>query len=147
MMSEPHRSEHLRSLVEFFENINPQNVDEILTRYSANAYFKDPFNEVNQVQAIHSIFQHMFQQVEKPRFVVTSVIESGNEAFIAWDFLFEMSRFKKGQQQCCKGSSHLRFELSGQVIYHRDYWDTSEELYEKIPVLGSVMRWLKKQAG
>jgi hypothetical protein len=29
---------------------------------------------------------------------------------------------------------------------HRDYWDAAEELYEKLPVVGSLMRWLKRQA-
>lgn len=30
---------------------------------------------------------------------------------------------------------------------HRDYWDAAEELYEKLPVLGDLMRWLRRQAG
>jgi steroid Delta-isomerase len=29
---------------------------------------------------------------------------------------------------------------------HRDYWDAAEELYEKLPILGGLMRWLKRQA-
>jgi hypothetical protein len=32
------------------------------------------------------------------------------------------------------------------VAVHRDYWDAAEELYEKLPVVGSLMRWLKKRA-
>jgi hypothetical protein len=32
------------------------------------------------------------------------------------------------------------------VSEHRDYWDAAEELYEQIPVLGAVMRWLKRRA-
>jgi hypothetical protein len=32
------------------------------------------------------------------------------------------------------------------VAVHRDYWDAAEELYEKLPVVGGVMRWLKKRA-
>jgi hypothetical protein len=44
------------------------------------------------------------------------------------------------------GSSHLRFNVAHQVMYHRDYWDAAEELYEKIPVLGSLMRFIKRQA-
>jgi hypothetical protein len=32
------------------------------------------------------------------------------------------------------------------VSLHRDYWDAAEELYEKLPVVGSVMRWLKRRA-
>jgi len=58
-----------------------------------------------------------------------------------------MKRFKVGQVQCIKGSSHLQLNQNGLVQSHRDYWDTAEELYEKIPVLGGLMRWLKKQAG
>jgi hypothetical protein len=30
------------------------------------------------------------------------------------------------------------------VIFHRDYWDAAEELYEKLPVIGFVMKQLKK---
>jgi steroid Delta-isomerase len=33
------------------------------------------------------------------------------------------------------------------VVFHRDYWDAAEELYEKLPVIGALMRWLKKRAG
>ena len=28
---------------------------------------------------------------------------------------------------------------------HRDYWDAAEELYEKLPLLGALMRWLKRR--
>jgi steroid delta-isomerase len=27
---------------------------------------------------------------------------------------------------------------------HRDYWDAAEELYEKLPLVGALMRWLKR---
>jgi hypothetical protein len=33
------------------------------------------------------------------------------------------------------------------VTYHRDYWAVAEELYEKLPVVGVLMRWLKRRAG
>ncbi|MFN7856697.1 MAG: nuclear transport factor 2 family protein, partial [Acidovorax sp.] len=34
----------------------------------------------------------------------------------------------------------------GLVALHRDYWDAAEELYEKLPVVSALMRWLKKRA-
>ena len=37
-------------------------------------------------------------------------------------------------------------DAQGQVTLHRDYWDAAEELYEKLPVVGALMRWLKKRA-
>ena len=45
-----------------------------------------------------------------------------------------------------RGASHLRFAPDGRVADHRDYWDAAEELYEKLPVVGGVMRWLKRRA-
>jgi steroid delta-isomerase len=33
------------------------------------------------------------------------------------------------------------------VAYHRDYWDSAEELYEKVPLLGAFMCWLKRRVG
>jgi hypothetical protein len=44
------------------------------------------------------------------------------------------------------GGSHLVLDADGCITLHRDYWDAAEELYEKLPVVGRVMRWLKAQA-
>ncbi|HEX4857254.1 MAG TPA: nuclear transport factor 2 family protein [Limnobacter sp.] len=140
-------SEPLRRLIDFFEHITAETVADMPRYYAPDAFFKDPFNEVNRVEDIARIFSEMFHQVNKPRFVVHTAFESGAQVFLAWDFLFEMQRFKAGQVQCIRGSSHLVLNENGLVQSHRDYWDTAEELYEKIPVLGGLMRWLKKQAG
>ena len=37
-------------------------------------------------------------------------------------------------------------DAQGLVTLHRDYWDAAEELYEKLPVVGAMMRWLKSRA-
>jgi hypothetical protein len=31
------------------------------------------------------------------------------------------------------------------VTLHRDYWDAAEELYEKLPVVGGLMRLIKRR--
>ena len=42
------------------------------------------------------------------------------------------------------GMSHVRFDRDGRVTFHQDYWDTSV-VYEKVPVMGSVIRWIRRQ--
>jgi hypothetical protein len=69
----------------------------------------------------------------------------GEQAFLAWDFVFRMRRFKRGEQRV-RGGSHLRFGADARITEHRDYWDAAEELYEKLPVLGGLMRWLRRRA-
>ena len=113
--------------------------------YAPDAQFKDPFNEVRGTGPIVAIFQHMFEQVDEPRFVVTSTVLHDDDAFLTWEFLFRMKRFSK-EPQCIRGATQIRFDASGAVTTHRDYWDAAEELYEKLPLIGSVMRWLKRAA-
>lgn len=136
----------LERLVRFFETIGLQGLHEQLgIVYAPDARFKDPFNEVRGVAAIAQIFEHMFEQVSNPRFVVTSSVLQGSQAFLTWEFLFEMKRFSKAPQ-CILGATHIVFDGDGRVAVHRDYWDAAEELYEKLPVLGALMRWLKRAA-
>ena len=46
--------------------------------------------------------------------------------------------------QVIRGASHLRFDSAGKVTWHRDYWDAAEELYMTLPVIGWLMRRLRK---
>jgi len=132
-------------LREFFETLSPASVGRLGEFYAADARFKDPFNEVAGVDAIRAIFEGMYRQVDRPRFVVTQALCEGDEAFLAWDFLFYF-RTDGTREQAIRGATHILFAPDGRVAVHRDYWDAAEELYEKLPVLGALMRWLKRRA-
>ena len=136
---------HVERARAYFESITPESAQRIDTIYATDAYFKDPFNEVHGVAAIRRIFEHMFVQVEAPRFVVREVVAQGSDAFLTWDFLFRIRRLSS-REQVIRGASHLKFDREGRIRYHRDYWDAAEELYEKLPILGGLMRLLKKRA-
>jgi len=133
-------------VIAFFENLSPADVATIGQFYGPQARFKDPFNEVVGVPAIQGIFAHMFEALEQPRFVVTGRVVQGQQCFLTWDFLFAFKDFHKGVTQTVRGASHLVLDEQGLVSLHRDYWDAAEELYEKLPVVGALMRWLKKRA-
>jgi len=135
----------LQKLIRFFETINTGNVSQLAQVYSEDVFFKDPFNEVRGLADVVRIFSHMFEQVDSPRFVVTNHVLQGDQAFLTWDFLFRMKRFSTAGQ-CIRGATHLRFGPDGRANFHRDYWDAAEELYEKLPLLGSMMRGLKRLA-
>jgi len=63
--------------------------------------------------------------------------------FFTWDFGLKRRR---QDEQVIQGARHIWFAPDGRVVYHRDYWDAAEELYEELPVLGILMRWLRRQA-
>ena len=136
-------AQHLAS---FFETLSPQSVSQLHTVYDAQATFKDPFNEVQGLPEIERIFRHMYVALDQPHFVITGQIVDGAQAFLTWEFRFRFKRFDTTALQAVRGASHVVFNAQGLVTLHRDYWDAAEELYEKLPVVGGVMRWLKKRA-
>jgi steroid delta-isomerase len=135
----------LKPFVAFFEQLKREDLPQLARFYAADTRFKDPFNEVVGVEAVAGIFRHMFDSLDEPRFTVRDVVVQGEQAFLAWDFVFRMRRFNRAEQRI-RGGSHLRFGADGRITEHRDYWDAAEELYEKLPVLGGLMRWLRRRA-
>jgi steroid Delta-isomerase len=138
----------LQRLSDFYTQITPESVPLLRELYAPDAYFKDPFNEVRGIDNIVKIFSHMFVQIAEPRFEVLSCIQGqdgkADEAFLVW--LFYWKKDGQGKQAPpIRGSSHVKFDSRGQVAYHRDYWDAAEELYETLPLLGSVLRLIKKK--
>ena len=138
---------HLHNFVQFFEALTPSSLADISRIYAPNARFKDPFNDVQGPAAVQQIFEHMYATVHDPRFVVVQAVHQGADAFVTWDFCFRFQRFSPQITQTIHGATHLQFDEQGLITLHRDYWDAAEELYEKLPAVGSLMRWLKRRAG
>ncbi len=126
-------------LVAYFETLTPQSLERLGDFYAPEARFKDPFNDVQGVAAIRRIFEHMYRQVDAPRFVVTDRLVEGDRAMLVWIFHF----VRRGRPQVIRGATHLRFASDGKVLNHRDYWDAAEELYMTLPGIGWLMRWLR----
>jgi hypothetical protein len=132
----------IKEVIKRFEGLSLDTVDYLIDLYSTDAIFKDPFNEVTGQQGIKKIFVHMFEQVDQPKFIVLAEISNSYQVFLTWEFRF---RFKnESHQQVIRGCSWLTISHN-LITEHRDYWDAAEELYEKLPLIGSLMRFLKKK--
>ena len=132
---------------DFYENLAPGDVDRLADVYAPNAYFRDPFNEVRGIPEIRRIFGQMFEQLADCRFKVLEMVVDHRGAMLTWDMTFRMRRYRPDRMQTIHGATHLKFDPAGRIVYHRDYWDAAEELYEKLPVIGTVMRWFRRRLG
>ncbi len=141
-----HPDARVARVVALYETLVPADLPALRGVYADDARFKDPFNQVQGVAAIARIFSHMFRTLDQPRFRVLEIVADGDALFLTWDFSFR-TRGAGAAAMAIHGGSHIRFNAAGQVQQHRDYWDAAEELYEKLPLLGALMRWLKKRAG
>lgn len=135
----------LERVVRFYESLRPADVARIGELYAPDARFEDPFNAVSGTRAIARIFEDMFARLDEPRFVVRERVGDGAQAFLVWDFEFAPRGRRGAARHTIRGATHLRFGADGRVTWHRDYWDAAGELYETLPVIGALMRWLRRR--
>lgn len=142
----PDLGPRLDALADYFESLTPATLTRLGDFYATDAHFVDTFNNVVGTAAIGRIFADMFEKLDAPRFEVIgryASTDTPDEAMLLWR-LHCRSR-QLGGALVIEGSSRLRFDASGKVAIHRDYWDAAGELYARLPLIGAVMRWLARR--
>lgn len=134
---------HLHRYVQAFEQLTPQNLhDTLMPMFAHNAYFEDPFNQVVGPDSIARVFEHMFQATEMPRFRVMNYALNEATGFIWWEFHFFDKQFNPHH---ILGVSKVAFNQSGRVLSHIDYWDSGKYIYQKVPLLATLVRWVNRK--
>ena len=143
-MSEPtlQLQRPMRDYIEYFETLNARSVPLLDKVAAPGFYFKDPFNEVCDIEAAKRIFAHMFEALDNPKFkVIDYGFSQKGLGFIKWNFTFSM----RGRPFGFEGMTEVTFDKDGKVISHVDYWDSGEHVYEKVPLLKNVIRFAKSK--
>jgi hypothetical protein len=131
-------------LTHFFETLNDKvQIESFQTIYDDSVIFKDPFNDVKGITAVYEIFEHMYKSLKKPRFVVKEYITKENVVYVKWDFIFAFKGEKN--ENSFEGVSRLEINTEGKVVSHVDFWDAAEHMYEKMPIVGSLLRFIKRK--
>jgi steroid delta-isomerase len=135
----------LQTLIEHFEQLSPERLDALAALYSEDCSFHDPFNHLHGRASVRAVFADMYATLDVPRFVVLDAFETlepEHRAFLSWDCHFRHPRLG---EHSIHGSTLLHFDAHGLVSRHRDYWDAAESIYEHIPLLGGVLRAIKRR--
>ncbi|SFR39536.1 Ketosteroid isomerase-related protein [Marinobacter gudaonensis] len=129
-----------------FNKLDKGNLDKLADLYSEDIRFQDPLGTVNGLDELTRYFAGAYANVVDCRFEFGEAVVQGECAALPWVMHLRHKRIRKGREVQVQGISHLRIR-DGRVYYHRDYFDAGEMLYENLPVIGGVIRWIKDQAG
>lgn len=134
---------HIGRVITAYESLTPATLADLVSVYAEDARFIDPFNDVRGHGALRSVFEHMFEALDAPRFQIVDALGDAAQAFLTWDFSFR----RRGHDETLtiRGASHLHFDTKGRVTLHRDYWDAAQQVYERVPLLGALLRWLRRR--
>lgn len=141
--------DRIEALIAFFERLTPQSLKELPVHYASDVHFRDPFNDVHGLDAMHHIFSDMFDQLSQPRFVVRHWAAKGSTLYLAWDFHFSVKVMGRVRSQRIEGMSECRWAQTPQgewrIQAHLDHWDSATQVYAQLPVVGGLIRWFRKR--
>ncbi len=130
-------------IIRVYESLCSNSLDELYELYSSDVYFEDPVHAIQGITALKNYFEKLFANVEKCQFRFHNSILEKDKLCLYWTMTLQHKSLNRGQKIFVEGSSFLKVR-DDKVYYHRDYFDLGNMLYENIPLLGSVVKRVKK---
>lgn len=129
----------LDAYIAFWENLSPATLPQLEAVAVEDFRFSDPFNTLTSRAELSALLARMFTKMQDPKFVVTGRAVQGDTAYLRWVFTAKGWRLE--------GMSEVAFGgPDGRAISHVDHWDAASQVYEKIPLLGSLLRLIRRFA-
>ncbi|MGE0423352.1 MAG: nuclear transport factor 2 family protein [Reyranellaceae bacterium] len=125
----------------YFDTLSRERLAEMDALFAPDARFRDPFNDVRGIAAIRNVFAHMYKTIERPRFAILHRVSAGDVGYLKWRFTGMLGR----RPFDFVGLSEVRFNPQGLVVEHLDYWDSGTLVYERVPLLGALVRVIKRR--
>ncbi|NRB66796.1 MAG: nuclear transport factor 2 family protein [Vibrio sp.] len=137
---------NVESVGQIYQQLSKDNLHLLNGVYHQDVVFEDSAHRLQGWQALQSYFDSLYTNVRRCDFDIKEQQQSGDSGFLTWSMSLEHPKLQKGKTVVVNGVSHLKFK-DGKVIYHRDYFDLGEMLYENLPLLGSVIKTIKQRLG
>jgi len=124
-----------------FEELTLARLETLSKLLADDVRFRDPFSDVRGRQAVLGIFQHMFETMESPAFIVLDQAVGKEACYLKWQFSGRVKSAGR-REVTIVGMSEVVFDENGLVSSHIDHWDAASQVFGLFPVLGPLLRWL-----
>lgn len=126
--------------------------------YSNDVTFIDPIAAHEGIAAVEQYFAKLLQNAKYCTFTIHCIEktvtvsteaptdEDVSQFLVTWKMSFTSARINKGQPIDVDGITQLKI-CDDKITYHRDYYDLGQMVYENVPLLGRIIKRLKRTLG
>jgi hypothetical protein len=126
-----------------YRELSADNLDLLDGVYSEDIAFTDPIHKVEGLASLKDYFRRMYENVAEIDFRFSDVCVADDRASLAWTMTLRHQRFRPREVLELPGASFIHF--ADRVHYHRDYFDLGAMIYERVPVLGTMVCAVKSR--
>jgi hypothetical protein len=136
--------EALELYVSFYRNYTVDNIKQHMRDlYAPNVYYRDGFKDLQGIDALEAYLISALPDMHVYSLDLQDMTVHDGNYYLLWTTQFSLRN--KKEIISLTGMTHLRFDKDGRVIFEQGFWDTGV-IYERMPIIGPVVRWLKNRA-
>lgn len=113
--------------------------------YAKKLYFNDTLATLHDRADLEKHLIDTTQRLDYMNLDVKQVWRDGDDVFVRWLMKARFTILGSQRESDTIGITQLRFNRRGQVVFHQDFWDSSQGLDQHVPVVGAFARWLRSQ--
>jgi limonene-1,2-epoxide hydrolase len=131
----------------FYTDLASMQVSELSKIYSKDVVFIDPIAEHSGLASVELYFSKLLKNAKFCEFEIhyTKPVEASGYV-VSWTMKFTSSRINKGRPVHVNGLTILEVE-DGMIMFHRDYYDLGQMVYEHVPLLGRIIKKIRRSLG
>ena len=134
----------ISDFLKLYNQLDKSNLELLNEVYADNIIFEDPLHRIEGLPSLTDYFANMYENLNQGQFEIHTSFEQDDQASVYWVMTFSHKKIKQGQPLKVNGNTYLEFE-NGKVVYHRDYFDAGEMIYQHLPVFGTVISLIKRR--
>ena len=125
----------------FFKRLHESDLSRLREIYADNIRFRDPVHEIRGLVELEDYFTSLCGDLSDCRFEYLDELIGQDSAYIKWTMHFKHPKLGN-RLISVRGVSQIRFS-SERIEFQEDFYDMGAMLYEQLPLLGNVTRWLR----
>lgn len=117
--------------------------DRLRELYARDLFFNDTLKTLTRRAELVHYLEQTSQRLSAMSLEILDTRRAGRDVYLRWIMHTEFSPGFRTVSADTIGMTHLRFNTNGKVVLHQDFWDSRQGVFEHIPVLGGMIRWIR----
>lgn len=111
--------------------------------YAREFYFNDTLHTHRTRPELVAYLEQTRDRLEAMSLEVLDTQVQGRDLYLRWAMHTEFEPLFSTVAADTVGMSHLRFNQAGKVVLHQDFWDSRQGVFEHLPIVGGLIRWIR----
>ncbi|APE06429.1 MAG: nuclear transport factor 2 family protein [Alteromonas sp.] len=140
--------EVIQRFCKIYTDICKISTDDLASIYATDVLFIDPITTHQGLTEVKSYFNNLLEQAESCKFDIADIFlcarDDQSNSRVTHIANWTMTLVLKGSEKVITLDGTTQLGVSNNmIVYHKDYYDLGEMVYEHVPVLGFIIKKIK----